>query len=82
MKLKKISEKFLRKFIILLIDLYKFSISPILGNNCRFSPTCSEFMKQAIEKNGIKGIWIGIKRILKCHPFNKGGDDPLVKWTK
>jgi len=82
MKLKKFLEKLLKKFVILLIDLYKIFISPFFGNNCRFYPSCSEFMRQAIEKNGIKGIKIGIRRILKCHPFNKGGYDPVEKWIK
>ena len=82
MKLKKFLEKLLKKFIIFLIDLYKIFVSPFLGNKCRFYPSCSEFMRQAIEKNGIKGIKIGARRILKCHPFNKGGYDPVEKWTK
>lgn len=70
------------KIIILgLIKFYKRFISPILsflGIHCKYYPTCSEYTKQAIEKYGvIKGCMLGIKRILKCNPFSKGGYDPL-----
>lgn len=58
------------------IKFYMVSISPLLGKNCRFYPSCSNYTYQAIEKYGvIKGIFKGTKRILKCHPFNKGGVD-------
>jgi len=50
----------------------------MLGNNCKFYPTCSEYTKQAIEKYGaFKGVFYGVKRIIKCNPFSKGGYDPL-----
>lgn len=46
---------------------------------CRFTPTCSQYTYQAVEKYGsIKGLWLGMKRIIRCHPWNKGGNDPLV----
>ena len=71
----------MKKFLIGLIDFYKKYISVHLSNSgihCKFEPTCSEYMKQAIEKYGcIKGIYLGIKRILRCNPFSKGGYDPL-----
>lgn len=69
------------KYLILkLIKFYQKFISPILGKNCRFYPTCSSYTYEAIEEYGIlKGLYLGIKRILKCHPFNKGGYDPLPK---
>ncbi|MCM8767557.1 MAG: membrane protein insertion efficiency factor YidD [Candidatus Omnitrophica bacterium] len=70
------------KLIIKLIRVYQILFSPLLGNICRFYPSCSNFMIQAIEKKGFKGIFIGIKRILRCHPFNKGGYDPIEKWIK
>lgn len=67
-----------RKIVIHLIKLYQRYISPLLGNNCRFIPTCSEYTRQAVDKYGIiKGSLKAIKRILKCHPFNDGGYDPL-----
>ena len=66
------------KCIINLIDNYKYLISPLLGNNCRFLPTCSEYTKNSIVKFGlVKGCWLGLKRILKCHPWGKGGYDPI-----
>ena len=68
----------MRKIPILLIKFYQKAISPFLGRRCRFYPTCSEYTKQAIKKYGLfKGTYLGVRRILKCHPFHKGGYDPL-----
>lgn len=68
----------MKKFLIYLINKYQKYISPSLKNNCKFYPTCSEYTKQAIEKYGaFKGAFYGIKRIVKCNPFSKGGYDPL-----
>lgn len=64
-----------KKFILGLIHIYQ-TISKYTPARCRFYPTCSEYMRQAIEKYGvIKGGWLGIKRICRCHPFNEGGVD-------
>ncbi|MCB9481914.1 MAG: membrane protein insertion efficiency factor YidD [Desulfobacteraceae bacterium] len=69
----------IKKFFLLLIRFYQLAISPYLGNNCRFYPTCSAYSYQAIEKYGIfKGLFLSIKRILKCNPFHPGGYDPLI----
>jgi len=67
------------KYIALgLIRTYQFLISPFFGHNCRYFPTCSEFTYEAIKKYGVvKGIWLGGKRILRCHPFHEGGIDPV-----
>lgn len=69
------------KIFIFLIKMYKKTISPIFyffGIRCKYYPTCSEYTKQAIEKYGaLKGCYLGLKRILKCNPFSKGGYDPL-----
>jgi putative membrane protein insertion efficiency factor len=71
--------KFLTFSVISLINLYKYLISPLLGNNCRFLPTCSEYTKEAIIKFGlIKGTSLGFKRIIKCHPWGKSGHDPII----
>jgi len=64
--------------LIYLVRGYQLFISPLLPKTCRFYPTCSEYFIQAVRKYGaLKGTWLGIKRILKCHPFNPGGYDPL-----
>ncbi len=67
------------KFILLLLlHFYRKAISPYLGNNCRFHPTCSVYAMQAIEKYGaMKGSWLAIKRIGKCHPLHPGGIDEV-----
>ncbi|RMD95363.1 MAG: membrane protein insertion efficiency factor YidD [Calditrichaeota bacterium] len=68
----------MKKLALLLIRFYQTLISPILPPSCRFYPTCSNYTYQAIEKYGvIKGSFLGVKRILKCHPFHPGGYDPL-----
>ncbi len=69
----------MKKILILFIRFYQIFISPLLGANCRFYPTCSEYSMQAINKYGcFYGTLMAIKRILRCHPFNKGGYDPVV----
>lgn len=61
-----------------MIRFYQRAISPMLGSNCRFYPTCSSYTYEAIEKHGaLKGIFLGSKRIIKCHPFHPGGYDPV-----
>ena len=71
----------MKKIIIFLIKSYQKWISPIFnffGIHCKFYPSCSNYMLQAIQKYGsCKGIFLGIKRLLRCHPFAKGGYDPL-----
>lgn len=65
-------------FMIKLIRFYQLFISPLFPKTCRFYPTCSAYFIQALQKYGpIKGSYLGIKRILKCHPGNPGGYDPL-----
>lgn len=66
-----------KKILIKLIEIYQ-KISKLTPATCRFTPTCSEYTKQAITKYGIlKGGWLGLKRVCKCHPFHPGGYDPL-----
>lgn len=70
----------MKKIILLLIRFYQKYISIFLGKNCRFIPTCSAYTYEAIERFGIlKGGFLGIKRILKCHPWHPGGFDPVPK---
>ena len=60
-----------------LVRFYQFAISPWLGKNCRYEPTCSQYFIQAVEKYGLlRGGWKGTLRILRCHPWCKGGYDP------
>ena len=71
----------MKRIFIILLNGYKRFISPILkqlGVNCKYYPSCSEYMKQAIEKYGVlRGINLGVKRLFRCNPFSKGGYDPL-----
>jgi len=71
----------LKKLFILPIRFYQITISPLLGSNCRYTPTCSHYMVQAIEEWGVfKGIWLGLKRIFRCHPWNTSPSyDPVPK---
>ena len=69
----------IKRFFIGIVKGYQYLISPLLGQNCRYTPTCSEYSIQAIEKYGIfKGFWLSIKRISKCHPWGGSGHDPLI----
>jgi putative membrane protein insertion efficiency factor len=63
--------------LIQMVKFYQRAISPLLWSSCRFTPTCSQYMILAIEKYGpILGVWKGMLRILRCHPFHPGGCDP------
>ena len=69
--------------IIKLIKIYKYLISPLIGNTCRYLPTCSEYCIDALREFGLlKGIFLSIKRIFSCHPWSKGGFDPVKKEMK
>jgi putative membrane protein insertion efficiency factor len=64
--------------IVNALGLYKRFLSPLLPSACRFYPTCSEYMSQAVEKYGAaKGVWMGVRRLARCHPFHAGGFDPV-----
>ncbi|NVJ51737.1 MAG: membrane protein insertion efficiency factor YidD [Gammaproteobacteria bacterium] len=68
----------MRKLVISIIKGYQLVVSPLLGNNCRFHPTCSSYSISAIERFGIiKGLWLTVSRLSRCHPLNEGGDDPV-----
>ena len=68
----------LKKIILITIDFYRNTLLPLKIQTCRFYPSCSGYTREAIEKHGVfKGIFKGVKRILKCHPFNPGGYDPI-----
>jgi putative membrane protein insertion efficiency factor len=64
-------------FLIALIRIYQRLLSPLLGSICRFQPSCSHYMVGALQKYGLfKGLWKGVGRVLRCHPWNTGGYDP------
>jgi len=68
----------MKRILLLLISFYKIFINPLKGRTCRFYPSCSDYSKHAIVKYGaLKGLVLSLKRILKCHPFNPGGYDPV-----
>jgi len=67
-----------RFVLIFLLKAYKVAISPLLPPSCRFTPTCSVYAMEAIQKYGaIKGGWMGFRRLMRCHPFHSGGYDPV-----
>jgi putative membrane protein insertion efficiency factor len=67
------------KYIFIgIIRLYQYIISPLLPNSCRYYPTCSQYSIQAFQKHGVmKGLWLSVKRISRCHPWHEGGYDPV-----
>ena len=69
---------FLRALYLLPVRFYRWFISPILGVHCRFTPTCSAYAIEAVSRHGIvRGSWLALKRILRCHPWGKSGVDPV-----
>lgn len=73
----------MKRLVIRLIRLYQKFISPLLGSNCRFTPTCSQYAVEAYEKHGFfYATWLTIKRIFKCHPFGPIGFDPVPEPKK
>lgn len=68
----------MRKILIGVIQLYRYCLSPFLGQHCRFYPSCSSYAQQALRQHGaIQGSWLAIKRISRCHPWHEGGVDPV-----
>jgi putative membrane protein insertion efficiency factor len=68
----------MRSILLLLIRAYRYAISPLLGSNCRFHPSCSEYALEALQTYGaVKGTWLSLRRVLRCHPWSPGGYDPV-----
>jgi putative membrane protein insertion efficiency factor len=68
----------MRKVVIATLCFYKRFLSPMLPSACLYRPTCSEYMIEAVEKYGVgQGVWMGTRRLLRCHPFHEGGFDPV-----
>jgi hypothetical protein len=64
--------------LIGLVKVYRLTLSPMLGGQCRFEPSCSAYAEQALRRHGaLRGSWLAVRRVLRCHPFNPGGVDPV-----
>lgn len=72
------SDSAMAKILISLVRAYRLLLSPFVGMHCRFQPTCSQYMIDAIERFGaIRGVWLGLRRLSRCHPWHEGGVDPV-----
>ena len=68
----------MKRLLVGLLRGYQYAISPVLGRSCRYYPSCSEYAVEAVEKHGaLKGGWLGVKRVCRCHPWHPGGYDPV-----
>jgi len=68
----------MKSVLVGLLRFYKAAVSPLLPPSCRFVPTCSEYAREAVERYGaLRGGWMGLRRLLRCHPFHTGGYDPV-----
>lgn len=77
-RLNRRGNNLIKGLILFFIEVYRIFISPIMPAQCRYYPTCSCYMKEAIEKKGLwRGILLGVKRVLRCNPFYPGGYDPV-----
>jgi len=68
----------MKTLLLALLRAYQYALRPMLGANCRFYPSCSEFAREAIERHGaVRGVWLAARRLLRCHPYHPGGYDPV-----
>jgi len=68
----------MKTVLLALIRAYQYTLRPMLGSNCRFYPSCSDYAREAIERHGaLRGLWLAVKRVGKCHPYHPGGFDPV-----
>lgn len=73
----------MQKLLLLLIGGYRYLISPLLGNHCRFYPSCSSYAIEAISRHGASaGGWLSLRRVLRCHPWHAGGVDPVPELSR
>ena len=68
----------MKRLLLAAIRGYRYALSPWWGNQCRFSPTCSDYAAQAVEEHGaLRGTWLALRRVARCHPWHAGGFDPI-----
>jgi hypothetical protein len=68
----------MKAVLLALIRAYQYTLRPLLGANCRFYPSCSDYAREALEKHGaIRGVHLAVRRIVRCHPYHPGGYDPV-----
>ena len=68
----------MRPVLLLVLRGYQYAIRPLLGANCRFYPSCSDYAREAIDRHGAaKGCWLAMRRVVRCHPYHPGGCDPV-----
>ena len=66
------------RLLVMLIRVYRYAISPLLGSNCRFHPSCSAYALESIQLHGaVRGSWLALRRLARCHPWHEGGIDPV-----
>lgn len=68
----------MKQIVMILIKAYRYGLSPFLGSHCRYYPSCSSYALTALEQHGLmSGLWLGIRRLARCHPWHEGGFDPV-----
>ncbi len=68
----------MRPLLLLALRAYRYLLSPLIGNHCRFAPTCSQYAMEAIDRFGaLRGSWLALRRVARCHPWHAGGFDPV-----
>jgi putative membrane protein insertion efficiency factor len=73
----------MQRLLILLIQVYRYTLSPLLGVRCRFEPSCSVYAIEALQRHGaVKGGWLAARRLGRCHPFHPGGHDPVPPFAE
>jgi len=73
----------MQKLLLLLIRGYRYFVSPLMGNHCRFYPSCSSYAAEAVSRHGpLSGSWLSLRRLSRCHPWHAGGVDPVPEPTR
>ena len=73
----------MQKILIALLRGYRYLLSPWLGNRCRFHPSCSHYAIESLENHGaLRGLWLSLRRVMRCHPWHRGGYDPVPPATR